>query len=137
MALTSEMRSRVAVGLALVLVILGSVALFALIQTALPYVALIRGQFYSPAPNSSQTALDRAFSRTGFVMLRLAFWPAVLFVLLEISAAYSLSKLVHLEARFPTVRRLLAASGLSLLTTVVLLVPVWWLLMGLVIRASD
>jgi hypothetical protein len=132
-----DVRSWLAVGLALVLTILGSVALFVLVQNARPYVGLIRGQFFTPVPNSSETALDRAFSQTGLVILRLALWPAVLFILLEVGAAYSVSKLLHLEGRFAATRRLLAASGLSLLTTVVLLVPMWWVLEKFATRVPD
>jgi len=129
-----SVRSWVAVRFALVLTVLGSVALFALVQRTRPYVALIRGQFYTPIANSSETTLDRAFSPTGLVILRLALWPALSFILLEIGATYCVSKLVHLEGRFATTRRLLAAFGLSLVTTVMLLVPVWWLLEKLAVR---
>jgi hypothetical protein len=130
-------RSWLAVGFALVLTILGSVALFALVQNARPYVGLMRGQFYTPIANSSETTLDRAFSPTGLVILRLALWPAVLFVLLEVGAAYFVSKLVQLEGRFAATRRLLAAFGLSLLTTVVLLVPMWWLIETLAVQVPN
>ncbi len=130
-------RSWLAVSFALVLAILGSVALFALVQNARPYVALIRGQFYTPIANSSETTLDRAFSPTGLVILRLAVWPAVFFVLLEVGAAYFVSKLVKLEGRFAAMRRLVAAFGLSLMTTVVLLVPMWWLIERLAGQVAD
>ena len=58
-------------------------------------------------------------------------------MLLEIGATYSVSKLVRLEGRFAATRRLLAAFGLSLVTTVVLLVPAWWLLEKLVVQVTD
>lgn len=90
---TKSVRSYVAIGLALALMIIAAVALFVLIQNVLPYVAFIRGQFYTPVPNSSETILNRAFSKTGLVILRLAFWPAVLFILLEVGATYSVSTL--------------------------------------------
>jgi hypothetical protein len=140
MALTTGTRnvySWLAVGLAPVFTILGSVALFALVQNARPYVELIRGQFYTPVANSSETILYRAFSPTALVILRWTLWPAVLFILLEVGAACSVSKLVHLEGRFAATRRLLAAFGLSLLMTVVLLAPMWWLLERLATRVRD
>ena len=126
-----------AVAFALALTILGSVALFALVQNAGPYVDLIRDNFYTGAPSSSDTAFDRAFSPTGLAILRLTLWPAVLFILLEAGAAYSVSKLVRLEGRFAATRRVLMASGLSLLTTLMLLVPTWWVLERFATRVPD
>jgi hypothetical protein len=128
---------RLALGLALALTILGSFALFALVQNARPYVDLVRDHFYAAAPNSSDTALDRAFSPTGLAILRLTLWPAIFFALLEVGATYSVSKLVHLEGRFAATRRLLIAFGLSLLTTLVLLVPTWWVLESFATRVPD
>lgn len=131
------MRSRLAVCLALTLMLLGSVALFVLVRNARPYVALIRGQFYTPVTNSSDTALHRAFSPTGLVTFRSALWPAVLFILLEVGAAYSISNLTHPGEHFAAARRLLAGFGFSLLTTVVLVIPMWWVLQKFIVRDAP
>lgn len=104
---------------------------------ACPYVEIVGGHFYGAVANSSETALDRAFSPTALLILRLALWPAVLFMLLEVGAAYFVSKLLQLEGRFATTRRVLTSFGVSLLTTIVLLVPMWWLLERLATQVPD
>lgn len=117
--------------LVLVLTILGSIALFAVVQNARLYVEDVEGHFYTPVAKSSETALDRAFSSTALRTLRFALWPAVVFTLFEIGASYFIFRLLHLEGRFTTTRRMLASFGVSVLTTIVLLVPTWWLLQKL------
>jgi hypothetical protein len=123
--------------LALLLTIVGSIVLFVFIQNARPYFEFVRGHFYGSVTNSPENTLDRAFSKTGLVILRLAFWPAVLFILLEAGAAYSIFRLIHLEGRFAVARRLLTAFGLSLLTTAAILAPVWTILARSIARVPD
>ncbi len=73
------------------LTVVASVALFALIQTCRPYVAMVEGEFYTPILNSRDTLLDRAFSRVALATLRQALWPVVAFIVLEGGATCSFS----------------------------------------------
>ena len=50
---------------ALTLSVVGSVALFATMQNFSLYMALLKGQFYTPIVNSTETLFDRAFGRMG------------------------------------------------------------------------
>jgi len=72
-----------AVASALALTVVGSVALFLTIQSFSPYIALLKGQFYTPVLNSTETLFDRAFGRSGLVLLRLALWPSLVFYIIE------------------------------------------------------
>jgi len=122
-------RRRFAITLALVLAILGSVALFAVIQNCTPYVAAVKGEFYTPVVNPSEAAIDRAIIEVG--LLRLALWPAIVFVALEAGATYAISTLVRFEGRFAATRRLAVGAG-SALVSAVLVAAMWSALQGVI-----
>lgn len=125
-------RRRFAITFALVLTILGSVALFAVIQSCIPYFAVVKGGFYTPVANASESAIDRALRWLG--LLRLALWPSIIFVLLQAGAAYAISTLVRFEGRFAATRRLAFGAGLALLMSAVLLAGMWSALQGMIAK---
>lgn len=111
--------------IALVLMVGGSVTLFVTIQSFSPYVALLKGQFYTPVPNSTETLFDRAFGQTALALLKLALWPSVVFVALQAGATYAISALLPFEGRFAVMRRLIAGAGVSILLSTLLLAAMW------------
>lgn len=123
-------RQLFAVTTALVLTFVGSVALFVTIQSSSGYIALLKGQFYTPVPNSTETLFDRAFGQTGLVLLRLALWPSVIFLALQVGATYAISRLLPFDGRFVVIRRLLAGAGLSVLMSALVLAAMWAMLAG-------
>jgi hypothetical protein len=121
-----------AVASALALTVVGSVALFVTIQSFSPYVALLKGQFYTPALNSTETLFDRAFGRSGLVLLRLALWPSLVFVTLQTGATYAISTLLPFEGRFAVMRRLIAGAGVSVLMSALVLAAMWSVLVAMI-----
>jgi hypothetical protein len=102
---------------ALTLTVVGSAALFATMQNFSLYMALLKGQLYTPIVNSTETLFDRTFGRMGFLLLRPALWPLIVFVTLQMGATYAISTLLRFEGRFAFIRALTAAAGMSLLMT--------------------
>jgi hypothetical protein len=115
---------------ALVLTVVGSAALFVAIQSFGPYVASLKGQFYTPVLNPTDTLFDRAFGRIALAQLRLALWPSVVFLALQAGATYAISTLLPFEGRFVVIRRLLAGAGVSVLISALVLAAMWRVLMG-------
>lgn len=116
---------------ALILMVVGSIALFVTIQNLSPYIALLNGQFYTPVVNSTETLFDRAFGRIGLALLRPALWPSLVFVALQAGATYAISMLLPFEGRLAVMRRLLAGAGLSVLMSALLLTAMWSVLAGM------
>ena len=125
-------RKSLAVAFALALTVVGSVALFVTIQSLSPYIALLQGQFYTPVLNSTETLFDRAFSRSGLFLLRLALWPSLVFVALQAGATYAISTLLPFEGRFAIARRLVAGAGASVLMSTLALAAMWSVLVGMI-----
>ena len=117
---------------ALTLSVVGSVALFATMQNFSLYLALLKGQLYTPIVNSTETLFDRAFGRMGFLLLRPALWPFIVFVTLQIGATYAVSTLLRFKGRFASIRVLTAAAGMSLVMTAFILTALWPMLMGMI-----
>jgi len=121
-----------AVASALALTVVGSVALFVTIQSLSPYTGFLQGHFYTPVPNSTETLFDRAFSRTGLLLVRLALWPSLVFVALQAGATYAISTLLPFEGRFVVTRRLIAGAGASALMSALVLAAMWSVLFGMI-----
>jgi len=117
---------------ALTLSVVGSVALFATMQNFSLYLALLKGQLYTPIVNSTETLFDRAFGRMGFLLLRPVLWPLIVFVTLQMGATYAISTLLRFEGRFAFIRALTAAAGMSLLMTAFILTALWSMLTGMI-----
>jgi hypothetical protein len=117
---------------ALTLTVVGSVALFATMQNFSLYMALLKGQFYTPIVNSTETLFDRAFGGMGFFLLRPALWPLIVFVTLQMGATYAISTLLRFEGRFAFIRALTAAARMSLLMTAFILTALWSMLTGMI-----
>ena len=113
-----------AVASALTLIVVASVALFATIQSLSPYIADLKGQFYTPFPNPTiETLFDRA--RSGAFLLRLALWPSLVFVALEAAAAYAISTLLSFKGRLAVTRQLIAGAAVSVVISVSVLAALW------------
>lgn len=117
---------------ALVLTVVGSVALFVTIQNLSPYIALLNGQFYTPVVNSTETVFDRAFGRIGLSLLRPALWPSLVFVALQAGAMYAISMLLPFDGRFAVMRRLIAGAGVSVLMSALVLTAMWTVLVRMI-----
>lgn len=125
----SRRHSRLAIIFALVLIFLGSVALSVVIQSGIPRLAsaVVRGQFYTPVPNSSASIGERFLG--GFALLRLAMWPILAFLVLLAGATYAISTLLSFEGRVAAIRRWAVGAGLSFVSSTVLAV-VWSIVAG-------
>ena len=111
--------------LGLALALAASFALFAAIQNSISYVAVVRGQFYTPVPNPPtgfSGFLDRATSKGSLMLLRFAVWPFLIFLVLECASGYAISRLVPVG---DSVRRVLSGFLVSLGITAVCLAGVW------------
>ena len=82
-------------------------------------------------PNSTETLFDRAFSRTGFFLLRLALWPSLVFVAFQAGATYAISTLLPFQGRFAVTRSLIAG-GASALMSALVLAAMWSVLFGMI-----
>jgi hypothetical protein len=82
--------------------------------------------------NSTETLFDRTFGRMGFLLLRPALWPLIVFVTLQMGATYAISTLLRFEGRFAFIRALTAAAGMSLLMTAFILTALWSMLTGMI-----
>lgn len=119
--------SRLWIFFASVLIFLGSVALFAVMQSGAPsiFIAAVRGQFYTPVANSSfAERFLGAFALVGF-----AKWPIVAFLGLWAGATYVISTLLSSGDRLPAIRRWAVGTGLSLVSSTVL-AAVWFVVAG-------
>lgn|SRR5690348_1840788 len=125
-------RKFLALTAALILAVVASVALFLTIQNLGPYIAYVRGQFYTSLPNpATETVFDRVFSSYTPFFLRLALWPFLAFVALQLGATCAASTLPF-KKRTTVTRRLIAGAGLSLLTSMLVLAALWPVLVRMI-----
>jgi hypothetical protein len=95
----------------LVLIVLGSVLLFAVIQSGILGIAIaaFREEFYTPVPNASDSITGRFLGV--FALLQAAVWPIVAFLVLLTGATCAISALLPFEGRFAPLRRWATGAG--------------------------
>jgi hypothetical protein len=111
--------------LGLALTIGASLALFQAIQNCVPYVAAARGQFYTPVANPSTSFIRMATDRMSLSLLRLAMWPCLIFLILQICSGYAIATLFGSDASSSTVRQFRSGLLVSLAMTAVFVTVIW------------
>ena len=111
-----------ATALSLLFTVLAAFASYAAIQNAVPYWAVVHGQFFTPLPGTHDSLLDRALSNVG--LLRLSLWPMLALIVLQIAATVSMAYMLPRSKGKPS-RRWGSGFVVSLVMSVIFLASIW------------